>query len=298
MAKFDSHSIGIAAGIFSAACFGLTGALVNRLADSVPAPEITFVRGLVGVICISIFVRSQLPSLFQRGASIIWIRAIAGAISILCFSWNLQLADVGTANILFNLSLIFVLIVDYASGRSQISSKIVGSVMLAVAGIGLYWYGSKLIISGEILTIGLIGATAATVAYTALNKASKTYSSWLIVWAVSLMSIPISLLAKTGSWAVPSASGMVMLAGIASSVLAAHYLLNVSFAKLSLPLATALGPSCIIWSVLGVAVFQGVMPTMHAVMGIIVYSAAMGLMIADGKKRSEPAQVNIPRTRA
>lgn len=281
--KYDAHTVGIAAGIMSAACFGLTGTLVNRLADSVPASEITFFRGAVGVILLFVFVRHRLPSLFRNDAASIWIRAVAGATSILCFSWNLQLSDVGTANILFNLSLIFVLFADYATGRSRPSLQIIVSVTLAVVGIGLYWYGNEMIVSSRILALGLIGATAATIAYTALNKASRKYDPWLIVWAVSLMSLPISLLAKTGEWVAPSGSGTFMLAGIAAGVLIAHYLLNLSFARLSLPLATALGPSCIIWSVLGVAVFQATMPTLHALLGIVIYAAAMGLMIAESR---------------
>jgi len=284
LARFDSHTVGIAAGISSAACFGLMAAMVNQLADTVPAAEVTFFRGVAGIVILSILIRKQFPLLVQKGAVSIWIRAVAGAVSILCFSWNLQLADVGTANILFNLSLIFVLFADYAAGRSRPSVQVIASVMLAIVGIGLYWYGNKMIVNVQILTLGLIGATAATIAYTALNHASKKYDPWLIVWTVSLMSIPISLLAKNGDWVIPSATGILMLAGIAISVLIAHYLLNVSFAKLTLPVATSLGPSCIIWSVIGVAVIQGVLPAMHSMMGLIVYSAGMGILLTISKR--------------
>lgn len=285
MTRLDDHSIGIAAGILSAACFGLTGALVNRLANAIPASEITFFRGLVGVFFLSVLVKNRLPSLFLKSAVSIWVRAISGAVSILCFSWNLQLADVGTANILFNLSLFLVLFADFVNASSRPSMPIIISMIIALSGIALYWYGNEMTINSQIVTLGIIGATAATIAYTALNKASRKYDSWLIVWAVSLMSIPISLLAKTGSWIAPSASETLMLTGIAIGVLIAHYLLNVSFARLTLPLATALGPSCIIWSVLGVAVFQGITPALHALLGIIIYTIGTGALLAIGKRK-------------
>lgn len=284
--KINHHSIGIAAGLLSAACFGLMGVLINRLASSVPATEITLFRGLAGVFILFPFVKSQLALLFQPGAMIVWVRAIAGAISIYCFSWNLQLADVGSANILFNLSLIFVLFGNYVSGRSPLTLSVVTNVMLAVAGVVLYWYGSKMIINGKILALGLTGAIAATIAYTALNKATRQYSAWLIVWAVSLMSIPVALVRKSGEWVMPSALNASMLAGIVFSVLLAHYLLNVSFAKLSLPVATALGPSCIVWTVIGVALLQGALPTLHAAAGVLIYSIALGLMIKESRKES------------
>ncbi|MBI5919668.1 MAG: DMT family transporter [Nitrosomonadales bacterium] len=283
LSQIDGHSTGIVAGLLSAACFGLMGALVNHLADAVPATEITLFRGLAGVLILFPFVKSELISLFQQGAASVWVRAIAGAISIYCFSWNLQLADVGTANILFNLSLIFVLFGDYVSGRSRLTLSIVANVMLAVAGVSLYWYGSEMIVSGEILALGLTGATAATIAYTALKKATRQYSPWLIVWAVSLMSIPIALARKSGEWVIPSALNAPTLAGIIFSVLLAHYLLNVSFAKLSLPVATALGPSCIVWTVVGVELFQGELPTLQAAAGVLLYSIALGLMIRESR---------------
>lgn len=282
----DSHSIGITAGLLSAACFGLMGILVNRLAATVPATEITLFRGLAGVLLLLPFVKSELISLFQQGAVSVWVRAIAGAISIYCFSWNLQLADVGTANILFNLSLIFVLFGDYVSGRSRLTLSVIANVMLAVVGVTLYWYGSKIIVSGEILALGLTGATAATIAYTSLKKATRQYSPWLIVWAVSLMSILVALVRKSGEWVIPSALNAPMLAGIVFSVLLAHYLLNVSFAKLSLPVATALGPSCIVWTVIGVALLQGALPTLHAAAGALIYSIALGLMIKESRRES------------
>lgn len=290
------HSTGIAAGLFSAACFGLMGILVNRLAATVPATEITLFRGLAGVLILLPFVKSELASLFRQDATSIWIRAIAGAVSIYCFSWNLQLADVGTANILFNLSLIFVLFGNHVTGRSRLNLTLIVNVALAVAGIALYWYGGEMIVNGEILMLGLTGAMAATIAYTALNKATRQHSPWLIVWMVSLMSIPVALVGKTGKWAAPSAIDIPMLAGIVLSVLVAHYLLTVSFAKLPLTIATALGPSCIVWTVIGVEIFRGELPTLHAAAGVVLYSLGLGLMIKEGGEK--PAANNSARPAA
>lgn len=290
MVNTDAHTAGLAAGVLSAACFGLTGALINIAADTLPATEITFARGVIGLLVISFFVKHRLASLLNKDAASVWVRAVAGAVSILCFSWNLQHTDVGTANILFNLSLIFVLFAEYVTGQARHSYRTVASVVLAVAGIVLYWHGNKIIVSNEVLALGLLGAVAATIAYTALNRASRKNDPWLIVWCVSLMSIPLSLLAKSGSWTIPSSSNAFILVAIAFGILIAHYLLNISFSKLSLPIATALGPSCMVWSVLGVTVFQGMLPPLHAALGMLIYVAGIGLLLARSKAAIQSRQ--------
>lgn len=285
MAKFDNHTAGSVAGLLSAACFGLVGALVNRLANSIPATEITFVRGMVGLLVISFFVKHRLRTLTRKDAASVWVRAVAGAVSILCFSWNLQHTDVGTANILFNLSLILVLFADYATGQVRSSFRTIACVMLVVGGICIYWFGNNILPDPEVLMVGLIGAVAATIAYAALSQASRKNDPWLIVWAVSLMSIPVSLIAKSGSWNIPSTTSSLMLVVIAMGSMAAHYLLNVSFAKLPLPIAAALGPSCVVWSVLILAVYQSVTPSPHAILGVTIYAVGMGLLIVVSKNR-------------
>ena len=58
-----------------------------------------------------------------------------------------------------------------------------------------------------------------------------------------------------------------------------------SFAKLSLPIATALVPSCIVWSVLGVTVIQNVSVPTNALLGALTYAVGIGALIADSKKR-------------
>lgn len=285
LTKLNGHIVGVGAGVLSAACFGLIGVLVNGLADTISATEITLVRGLIGVLVISLFVRHRLHTLIQKNAVSVWVRAVAGAISILCFSWNLQHTDVGTANILFNLSLIFVLFADYLTGQIRSSLRTVACVILVVGGIGIYWFGNKIFPSPEVMMVGLIGAVAATIAYAALSRASRKNDSWLIVWAVSLMSIPVSLIAKTGGWSVPSTKSTLILIVIVMCSIIAHYLLNVSFAKLSLPIASALGPSSVVWSVLMLALYQGIVPTPNAILGVTVYAVGMWLLIGDSKKR-------------
>ena len=285
---FDNHAIGICAGTLSAMSFALTAVLVNIVADTIPATEVTFVRGMVGILIIFPFVKHRLGSLANRASVSVWVRAVAGAISMLCFTWNLQHTDVGTANILFNLSLIFVLLAEYATGQSGSSFRNIAFMILAAAGIGLYWHGNRTIVSNRVLIVGLVGAVSVTIAYAALNKASRKIDPWLIVWTLCLMAIPVALLAKSGDWNLPSAKAILILFVISIGSLFTHYLLNLSFSKLSLPVATALIPGSVVWGVLVMAVFQGLIPSPHAIAGVIIYAVGMGLLIADSKKSRVP----------
>jgi hypothetical protein len=42
-----------------------------------------------------------------------------------------------------------------------------------------------------------------------------------------------------------------------------------------------------VWSVLGVAVFQGIMPPMHASLGMLIYVVGTGVLIVESKQREQ-----------
>lgn len=271
-------------GLFSAACVGLTSALTNTLVDTVASAEIAFALGIAGLICFTPWVVRRLPMLVTVSASVIWVRAIAGAISIVCFIWNLQHADVGTAHILFNFSLILVLVAESVTGKARFSYWAATCVVMATIGIAIYWYGGKLVVEFGVWAIGLLGAASATLAYVALSRASLKYEPLLILWTLSLVLIPVSLLAKSGSWVIPSGNALLVLIVISLGNLLAQFLLNLSFKRLPLTVATAIVPSCVVWGVLIVEVTQRVVPSPHAMVGMLIYAVSMGLLIAHSKK--------------
>jgi drug/metabolite transporter (DMT)-like permease len=278
------HSAGVTFSILSAACIGATSALTNILADKVSATELAFALGVAGLFFLTPWVAKRLPMLAKTNASAVWLRAIAGAISIVCFIWNLQHADVGTAHILFNFSLIFVLVAEYVTGKVQFSYSAATCVVMAAIGIATYWYGGKLVVDFGVWAIGLLGAASATLAYIALSRASLKYDPLLILWTLSLVLIPVSLLAKSGSWVIPSGNTLLILIVISLGNLLAQFLLNLSFKRLPLTVATAIVPSCVVWGVLIVEVTQHVVLSPHAMVGMLIYAISMGLLIVHSKK--------------
>ncbi len=281
-----SHKAGLIFGLISAACVGLTSALTNSLVAVIFPAAMAFTLGVTGLVVLTPWVFKRLPALLKADSIVVWIRAIAGAVSIECFIWNLQHADVGTAHILFNFSLIFVLAAEYVTGKAQFSYSAATCVVMAAIGIAIYWYDGKLLVNFDVWAIGLLGAAFATLAYIALSRAALKYDPLLILWTLSLVLIPVSILAKSGGWVMPSSKVLLVVVLISLGNLLAQFLLNLSFKLLPLPVATAIVPSCVLWGVLIVEITQRVVPSRHAIVGMLTYVVSIGLLIADSKKKS------------
>jgi hypothetical protein len=157
-------------------------------------------------------------------------------------------------------------------------------VVMAALGIAVYWYSGKLLVTGQELVVGLFGAVCATIAYAALKRAAHNYDPLLILWALSFVLVPVAVVSKSGGWVIPSGKALLFLVVISLGNLFAQFLLNLSFKRLPLAVATGLVPSCVVWSVLVVEVTQRVAPSAHAIAGMSIYAVSIGMLIAHSKK--------------
>jgi drug/metabolite transporter (DMT)-like permease len=108
-----------------------------------------------------------------------------------------------------------------------------------------------------------------------MKKATRTADPILIVAAVCSASIPVSLVSRFEGWMMPSSYQWIVLLLIGLGMLLSQYLLTLSFSRLPLPLASALIPSSIVWSVLGEAITSGVHATPHAIVGTLIYTVGL-----------------------
>ena len=288
----DDRKVGLATGVLSAATIGLVSLLIHLESRTLPASEILFARGAIGLFAISPFVWRGLARLKERNVAAVWVRAFAGAISQLAFTWNLQHTSVGLANILFNTSLFMILLGASFSGEGRLSMRTLSEMGLILAGIFIYWKSNETPLTANVLLVGISGAFAATVAYTALKKATKVANPWLITWVVCLAEIPVSLVSKSVTWEVPSTQSTISLLVIALGILISQYLLILSFSRLSLALATALTPSCIVWSVVGDTLTRPLGATFQGVAGSSLYAFGIGALAYDHQTAAPPSEVN------
>ena len=283
--NLSDRMLGLVAGLASSAVVGGVSLLIYRQTNTLPATEISFARGIVGVTVTLPLIWRRLAFLVRGESAAIWVRAVAGAVSGICFCWNLQHTSVGLANILFDFSLILLLLIGHLAGEIRFSWTSVCALFVIFIGTWMYWYGVQPPMPSNVLTVGLLGAVAAALAYTAMKKATRTADPILIVWTVCAAAIPVSLIAGFNDWVVPTTFGWGILALIGLGMLLSQYLLTISFSRLPLPLASALIPSSIVWSVSAEALTSGAHATAHAIVGTLIYSAGICGLAADGNRR-------------
>jgi drug/metabolite transporter (DMT)-like permease len=288
------QTFGVIAGILSAASIGFASFLIYLEASELSAAEILTARSIFGLSVTLPLVWNSLLDLLRRDRMAVWIRAVAGAVSQLAFAWNLQHTSVGLANMLFNFSLFLTLAIGSLVGEVIFSVRTFIELGLIAAGTWLYWYAVQSPLSGGVIVVGMVGATAAAVAYTALKKASRVADPWLINWAVCLASIPVSLLGNYGEWVVPSWRALLVMLLISIGILVGQYLLIVSFSRLSLALATALTPSSIVWSVIADSLVSGRGPAIQSIAGSAVYAIGIGSLVFDNRLRQHSGDRHPP----
>jgi drug/metabolite transporter (DMT)-like permease len=276
----DNVALGIMAGMLSAAGFGLVSIAIHQASVTLPAAEITFGRAAIGLAALLPLVWRKPSALPHRQAGYLWLCASAGAVSIVCFAWNLQHTSVGVANILFNLSILLILVSGSVVGETTFSVRAAIELGLVLLGTSIYWHGEEAQLTMAVAAVGLLGAVAATIAFTALKKAARAADSWRILCAVCAASVPVSLFAGTTDWAIPSGTGLLTLLAVGLGSLASQWFLVLSFVRLPLTLATALTPSCIVWSVIGATFFNDAPLSYDGIIGVSFYAIGICALAA------------------
>lgn len=275
---------GIVAGLLSSLSYGLMSFLVHFSSGRVPTTEVTFAVGVVGCLLLLPLVSRDLPILLRREGKFIWMRNVAGSISIVCLAWNLQHTSVAIANTLFNISPLLVLVGGWCTGGHWPRLRHFAFLILVVAGTSIYWNGH-----GEVgivvYIVGLLGALAASCSYLALKRATKNASPWLIIWGIFFGTAFVSILSGRSKWVVPSFEGGLVLLSIGLITLIGQFFVTRSFALLSASAAAVLVPSSIVWAVLIDSLVSTGGAVTHAILGSLMY--AIGTVLALWEELSE-----------
>lgn len=284
---------GIVAGVLSSLSYGLMAFLVHFSSGRVPTTEVTFAVGVVGCFLLLPLISRDLPILLHQKGKFIWMRNVAGSISIVCLAWNLQHASVAIANTFFNISPLFVLVGVWCTGGRRPRLRHFAFLILVVAGTSIYWNGH-----GEIgivvYIVGLLGALAASCSYLALKRATKSGGPWLIVWGICFTTTFVSILSSRGKWVVPSFVDGLVLFSIGLITLIGQIFVTRSFALLSASAAAVLVPSSIVWAVLIDSLVSTGGAVTHAILGSLMY--ATGTVLALWEELSEISRPNSSTT--
>ena len=203
----------------------------------------------------------------------------SGVPPVLCLEF-LAHASMALANILFNLFLVFLLLSGAVAGEVRITLRLLGQILLISLGVAIYWVAGDMTLSVLVFVIGITGAIAAAISYTALKKATKIASPWLINWSICAAAVPVSLLGASDSWSISTGLDWLLLGSIGTVSLLGQYLTIVSFARLPLALASSLAPSAIVWSVLLDTIAVGGHLSIQGLIGATIYTIGICLLAA------------------
>lgn len=282
---------GIVAGLLSSLSYGLMAFLVHFSSGRIPTTEVTFALGVVPCFLLLPLVLRHLPILLRKEGKFVWLRNVAGSISIVCLAWNLQHTSVGVANALFNISPLLVLLGGWCAGGRWPRLRHFAFLILVLAGTSVYWHSGDGEIGIVVYLVGILGASAASCSYLALKRATKSASPWLIIWGIFFATTIVSIFSNRGKWVLPRFEDELLLLSIGVLALISQYFVTRSFALLSASAAAVLVPSSIIWAVLIDSLVHRSGTVTHALLGSIMY--ATGTVLALWEELSD-----IPRRRS
>jgi drug/metabolite transporter (DMT)-like permease len=263
------RTYGVLAGLLSAIAYGAMSGIVHSYGVALPSTEIIFCRAVFALIVLVPFAWRDKGRLVSGSSVILWARSGFGAVSILCFTWNLQHTSIGLANVLFNIAPLAVISLAWVTGAKPLSTFQSICLLLVALGGGVFWSGEYGAVA-PVLFVGIIGALAAGASYTALGRAAASWSPYTLTWAISLASIPVALGVKRGVWMAPSGPVLIPLASIAALCVFAQIMVALSYKWADLATATALASSSMAFGVF-IDILLGSRSPIRQVLGCLIY---------------------------
>ena len=248
----------------AALCGGIIGATVAISKAYLTVPDLLFFRFFLTTLLLGFVCRRTLGMLFQRDALLVWFLGLSGAVSATCYCWALQNMNVGTAMLLANTSLLFVVLFAWLfMGESLFAKSLLGVILmfLSVCMVNLDTATAPTVFQ---LSIGLLGAMAFATATTCIRATANRYPALLIVFVIGLFSTIVALTLPDFSWSLPTSPGawacivVTLIAG-----LAANLLFTLAMKHLQAGIVGALTKTAMIWALLFMFFYDGSMPTIY-----------------------------------
>ena len=285
MNKATIHLRSLGHALLSAALFGFMSYAVYRMCGHAKPSQLALIRALASTALLTPVVLKDLPSVIGPHCRSLWIRAIAGAASILCYFWTLQHGDIGESRLYSDLFPIFVLLIAVIFYKERLRTIEVLGIAVVVAAVALLNLESSATHSGpEVLITGITGSFCMGISLTALKQATKHFSANLIVWALGVAVAALSATWALADWHPIATADLPWIAATAISAMFAQIFRTLSFATLKSPVASALSLSIVFFNVLFLAAFEGIWPTPQE---LFIYSIAFAGLLLTTLSRKE-----------
>lgn len=237
--------------LLGALCFSLMGLMVQRTNGTYSESFLLISRALAGIILLGFFYRATISSLFRRNALHVWQRSFFGAISVGIYFLNLRETTIGIATILADLAPVLVVLMLIFKGAEPIRPWALLGALTCVAGISLLASPNWADLSASVVLTGTLGALAGACAYISLKKATKSFSTGLIVWAFSVGLLVFGVVAAfVGTRSNFLILNSFPLIGLVTLSLLAQWLMTLSYKNLPTSIASCAGLTACVWGVL------------------------------------------------
>ena len=261
--------LGYLLALVGALCFALMSFFVRLSEEAYSNSDILFARSMVGVIIMGILVRDKIKQALTSYGIPIWLRSAFGAISVSCFYWNILHSSLTIANLLTDLSPIFVLLLSALIFRTRLTILSVIGVFIATGGVFLLSSSNISGMQPSVVFVGLISAAASAVAYLSIKSAVQKFSTLVIVWAFSVGTAIVSVINLNQ---VPRFTFDTHLAHLGASIVlafAAQFFMTFSYKFLAAHIASTLNLTSCFWAVV-LDSFIGIYPNQHQMTALLL----------------------------
>lgn len=234
-----------------------------RATRELPASELLFSRSVAGVVVLGpiAYRYRHLLAAWESGARWLWLRSGLATVAALCLFLNLQASNVGTANALHMLGVVFLAFGSKMFLRESLSLSESLAVAATIAGTLLLYLPGASHPSAEVTVVGILGACSGCFALVALRQAAVSLPSAVVVWGLCLVSTAAAPLFPSAPWTWPTVNLLPGLAGVTVSFLVSQFFFTMAFRYLKAAHAVSLAMSGLLWGVLLEIALLGEVPT-------------------------------------
>lgn len=283
---------GVLASVGAAALFTLMDVFV-RMLGHMNTGEITFWRGLLGLLLLPVLARQAAMTLFSgKDRLILHLRGLFGGLGIYLFFLSLQGLTLGDAEILAQLAGFFMCILSPLFLKGGLSKKSIPSLLLIVAGTALVievWHFQSF---NEYALIGIVSAFCSACAYVAIGMLSDRggHSGVEIVFYFQLYSMVIGGVMMMEGFLWPAAADWLWIVLMSGAALFAQMALTWACQHIHSVLVSFIMYTGVLFHVLCGWLFWNEMLTAWSWAGGALIIAGSAMLLLSGKKEKEETE--------
>ncbi len=243
-----NSSKGVVFGLLAAASYAVMSFLVHLNPEKHPVEQMIFLRGMLSFLVLLPLCHRELHHYFTKAGVSLWIRSLAGAGGVVCYFYALQGTTSANANVLFSSSPIFVTIFAYVFFREKLTTRELSGIAAILAGNFFLYWPNRSSMEFWVWASATGGALFASIAFLSLGKATKRYSSALIVLGFAVASSALALALPGKAWLALQWKDAPFLLAVSCLGLFSQWAVTISFGHLNSSVATALGRTSIVFN--------------------------------------------------